>query len=104
MRRTLFMLVGISLLLNACSRPAAPLVATRGAAAEHQRVRALLYDRGLIEDVEVQRRMSEYVVRMRRDSVGPEAGYREFGEWLEAWERDNPARAEAARARRTGFR
>jgi len=97
-------LVGISLLLNACSRPAAPPVAAHSAATDHQRVRALLYDRGLIEDVEVQRKMSDYVVRMRRDSMGPEAGYREFREWLEVWARENPARAEAARARRTGFR
>ena len=95
-----FALIGLSLLLTGCSAPQAPPVAAGDAAAEHRSVRALLYDQGLIEDPEVQVKMSDYVVRMRRDSVRPETGYREFREWLEEWVRANPARARAARARR----
>lgn len=95
-----FALIGIALLLTACSAPDAPAIATADATAEHGRVRELLYDQGLIDVPEVQVKMSEYVVRMRRDSVRPETGYREFREWLEEWVRANPARARAMRARR----
>lgn len=89
-----------SLALAACSPPAAPPEDTRDAAGEHAEVRTLLYEQGLIEDPEVQARMSAFVLRMRRDGLAPERGYREFRQWLEAWVRANPDRARAARARR----
>jgi hypothetical protein len=66
---------------------------------QHARVRALLHDEGLVGDPEVQAKMSETVVRIRRRELSREAAYREFREWLEAWAREHPARAEAARER-----
>lgn len=97
-------IVVASLVLAACSRPSAPPEQPRDAAAEHAEVRALLYEAGLIEHVEVQAKMSEYVLRMRRDGLEPARGYSEFRGWLEQWAREHPARAQAARARRTPAR
>ena len=88
------------LALAACSAPADTPEGTRDAAVEHAAVRSLLYEQGLIEDPEVQARMSDFVLRMRRDRLAPERGFGEFRVWLEAWVRDNPERARAARTRR----
>jgi hypothetical protein len=96
------LLLSASLLCVGCSRTSTPQEQARAGdeVAEHARVRAMLYDQGLIEDAEVQAKMSEYVVRMERDSVPRERAYREFGDWLEAWARSNTERARTARARR----
>ena len=100
MRKTLRTLLLAFVALAACSPSAAPPEAARNAAAEHAEVRTLLYDRGLIEDPEVQERMSSVIVRMRRDGLAPEQAYRELRQWLEGWVEANPDRARMARARR----
>lgn len=66
------------LTLAACSAPAVPREGTRDAATEHAQVRSLLYEQGLVEDLEVQARMSAFVLRMRRNGLAPERRYREF--------------------------
>lgn len=94
----------VLLALAACNAPDEAPEGTRDAAVEHAAVRSLLYEQGLIEDPEVQARMSDFVLRMRRDSLAPEQGYTEFRQWLEAWVRENPERARAARTRRGNAR
>lgn len=93
-------LVVAALVIAACSRSSTPRERPPSAAAEHARVRAMLYEDGLIEDREVQAKMSEFVLRMRRDGLEPAHGYQEFRLWLERWAREHPERAGTARARR----
>ena len=101
MRGAVRVMLGAALLIaSGCTRGAPPRqTGAQAAATEHERVRVLLYDEGLIEDAEVQAKMTEFVVRMRRDSLPPELGYSEFRRWLDVWARTNPERARAARAR-----
>ena len=97
MRRAIGLLVPLALVWS-CAR-AAPREAAVELAAEHAAVRERLYRDGLIGDVDVQAKMSEYVLRMRRDGLEPAQAYAEFRVWLDNWSSDYPARAAAARAR-----
>lgn len=89
--------VACCLALAACDRGTVVNGQALASAEASARVSELLYDRGLIADAEVNRKMNEYVLAMSRDGFPPDSVMPAFARWLEAWARANPDRAAAAR-------
>jgi hypothetical protein len=57
----------------------------------------MLYERNLISDPEVNRKMNEAVLRITKDGASPDSVMPNFLDWLEDWVDTHPAQAEAAR-------
>jgi hypothetical protein len=60
-------------------------------------VSKLLYERNLISDPEVNRKMNDVVLQISRDGVAPQSAMPLFFRWLEDWASKHPAQVEAAR-------
>jgi hypothetical protein len=60
-------------------------------------VSKILYERNLISEPEVNRKMNEAVLRITKDGASPDSVMPNFLNWLEDWIDAHPAQAEAAR-------
>lgn len=57
----------------------------------------MLYERNLISDPEVNRKMNEAVLRIMQDGASPDSVMPNFLSWLEDWVSTHPAQVESAR-------
>lgn len=66
-------------------------------------VRDLLYERNLIRDPEVNRKMKEAVLRIAQDGAPSDSVMPDLHRWLEDWAATHPAQVEAARLAGGGY-
>ena len=71
-----------------------PLLPASKASAEVSR---MLYERNLISNPEVNRRMNQTVLQISRDGAAPDSVMPVFFHWLENWASTHPTEVEAAR-------
>jgi hypothetical protein len=66
-------------------------------------VRKLLYERNLIDDPEVNRKMKEAVLRIAHDGAPSDSVMPDLYRWLEDWAATHPAQVDAARLAGGGY-